>query len=313
MTQMRTLVVCLSLTLFAVNASAEPSKKYLKCQRLIQGVANGHLKGARKVEARHRAKVRNMLAPFDTQGTEDGDIASSIQEAVGRIVARYDTDSYRHYYGQGTVDEMMGELGPDGPDFRCSRQSTYRYTSRTRLQAYGNRLEQIREEIGSRLAVESLSKNEGLAVIAFQAVGNAERIHINRLGTIGGNIEFGPVKDSEYFRIYKVPAGRYRWDRVTRSSIFGKYRYDWGSNNLDFEVVAGKLNITGYFVFDDNIHYATGRLQHRPGLVTWMLEQRYPDLLERFEIANGLVPDEKFVEYYLQQKNALNEVAPNVE
>ena len=72
---------------------------------------------------------------------------------------------------------------------------------------------------------------------------------------------------------------------------------------MTFEVEAGKLNYAGVFIYEmSGFNWASGTLNDRLTVVLTVMEQRFPELLEQYEVANGLFPDDRFVQFYLQEK-----------
>ena len=282
------------------------SRPYEKCLRMVTRMAESHLEKIDRIESRHQEKLRRMLRDFSDPSDPTG-----VRRASVAVAEQFGQDGLRVRHGEGTKQRMIDDIGSDGDGFRCGVQSRYVGMSRRSVSEYEQALENIREEIQARIDIESLKPNEGLVAVAFYANGYAENVRIDRLGSIGGNISFGPIANEEFFRIYTVPAGRYRWDRVLNSFTFSKYRYDYSDVNWDFEVQPGKLNIAGYFVFTNRLFYHSGFLQHRPGLVLRLIESRYPELVERFEIADSIAPNDQFIDYYLREKRSRAEADSN--
>jgi len=301
------LIVFLVFCVATPDAIAEPTKEFLKCQRYLSGIADKHLKKANKLQQKHESALNKDIRKFFKRFDGDDGTAAIIRTTIDRISGEHDVAAVQTTYVDEVVETLRNHGDPNDPDYECPGWWTVESRAANWINNYEFRLENLRVEINDRLAIENLGDNEGLAIIAFYAFGLAENVRINRRGSLVGNIEFGPVSDGEYFRIVKVKAGTYNWDRISRETLLGKYYHDYGDRDFTFTVTAGKLNYTGVFVYDTEGNMARGSLNDRTSIVITMLEQRYPDLVDRFEIANGLVPKDKFINYYLAQRQRFAE------
>ena len=171
------------------------------------------------------------------------------------------------------------------------------------LRRYENRLEEIEDAVEDRIDIENIAPDEGLVVILFYARGWAQNVSINTLGGIGGRIRFGPVTNGEYFRVVKVKAGTYIWHSIWNKTWGGRMTAHLKRSEFDFEVEAGRLNFTGAFVYksDYSMGYSIDVID-RTSVLLSLLENRYKDLLGRVEINNGIHSDNRFIEYYLREK-----------
>jgi hypothetical protein len=173
------------------------------------------------------------------------------------------------------------------------------------LSGYEKSLQEVEDAIKERLDIERLGPNEGLVVILFYASGYAENVLINRLGAIGGSIGFGPVNDGMYFRVVKANAGNYRWRSIWNHTWLGRVTAHLKHSNYDFRVEAGKLNYTGAFTYKSELYsrFSTNVID-RTSVVLSLLESRYPELLDRLEINNGINSDSRFIKFYMSEKAA---------
>lgn len=282
-------------------AGGAAADDFADCQRLLQKTADKHLDEANDIRRKHEKSLKKQ---FDKFLDRYGDIVDreSLDASIQAIHERHEIDKVRQEYVDGVVATLRTFEKPEDEAFNCPSKGTLRYRSENWNKNYEYQLELLRQAISDRLEMETMEEDEGLAIIAFYAIGLAQEIRINRRGSILGNVQFGPVTDGEYFRIMKLKAGTYFWDRISRDTIIGTFYHDYSKRGFEFHVEPGKLNYTGVFVYDSDGQRARGSHNDRTAIVITMLEQRYPELLDRFELVNGLVPDDPFIDYYLEEK-----------
>ena len=294
---------CLCLSILWASASAADDNGYAECLADARQIADRILEDAARVEERHRNELDDILNRFHRRNGDE-----TARDAIDAIVQRLTDRSSIELARQQLIDDWVASVldvgDPDDENFRC-RESRYLGAGSGSVERYRTELEALRAEISDRLDLEKLADDEGLVIIAFYSFGTASSISINRLGAMTGGIDFGPVNNEEYFRVLRVKAGEYRWERIRQELWTGDYFYDLGRRNLTFTVEAGKLNYTGVFIFRPSGNFARSSLNDRTSIVLLILKQRFPDLLERFELANGLIPDDRFMDFYLAEERRL--------
>lgn len=270
---------------------------------MIDKYSAKHIRRADKAAESYRRSVHDLIED-QIEGAADPDSARvRLTGIIAKLVKRFQPDEYRRVYVEEAVDKAKDLK--DGDDFRCPPTSQFNMNFKWDLQRYENRLNEIEDAVRDRLDIETLAPDEGLVVISFYAYGTAQNITINRLGAIGGNIKFGPITDNEYFRVLKVKAGEYQWSQIWNLVLWWRTSLYLKRGNFNFTVKAGKLNYTGLFIYRSSAY--TGQyanIHDRLSVVLTLLEQRYPELLDTYELTNGLYPDDRFIEFYMQEKEA---------
>ncbi len=289
-------------------AHADPSGAYVKCQRSRAPIADKHEQAANKILAKHTAKLAELFTVVLSDVPGDALSRAALRQGAENVLAQHPIAEAR----EQLVDHLLNRLrnpgnaeDPEDPDFKCPRKSDTKRWSKNSLKTYQQVLDDARADVKNRFSFETMADDEGLAIIAFYAFGYAEKVRINRLGAATGTIEFGPVSNGEYFKVLKVKAGDYRWEKITQKFWNMRFYFTLKHRDLSFSVAPGKLNYTGALVFDASGRYARISLNDRTAIVLTMLEQRYPDLLDRFEITNSLVPEDRFIDFYLNEKSGM--------
>ena len=139
--------------------------------------------------------------------------------------------------------------------------------------------------------------------IAFNSTEATNFVRINRLNALGGTIVFGPNRRGEQFRVIRAKAGTYEWEEIEQKFYNSRRTYNLRKFDMQFDVVAGTLNYAGVFLLDvESNGYYRASLNDRLIITLTALEQRYPELIDQYEIANGLHPDDRFTDFYLSEK-----------
>ncbi len=294
-------VVAVWVSLAWPTIGAADDSDYDQCLADARAVADRILQDAADVEDRHQNELDGIVRRFQRRESDGESGRDVIDAIIQHQTERSSIDRARQELIDDWVARVLDVGDPEDKDFQC-RESRYLGSRSGSVARYRMELESLREDIAGRLDLELLDDDEGLVVIAFYSFGPASSISINRLGALTGGIEFGPVNNDEYFQVLRVKAGEYRWERIRQEFGISRYFYDLGHRDLTFTVEPGKLNYTGVFTFRPRGTTARSSLNDRTSIVLLILEQRYPNLLERFEIANGLVPDDRFIDYYLAEE-----------
>lgn len=299
------LVITVS-SLFTHIAFAESDKEFAKCQKMLRNNASWLVEKADKASLAYDRKVADLILRQVADHPEHEQEKARLTLIIDKLVARYEPQEYRRVLIDEAAEEALNV--ENSAEFTCYQQAAVRRSFKSNLERYKNNLDAIEDAIVERLDIESLGPDEGLVVILFYARGYAQNININRLGAIGGSIHFGPVSKGDYFRVLKVKAGSYRWHSIWNKTWLGRYTAYLKHGKYDFEVEAGKLNLTGAFVYtaDFSRRYSINVLD-RTSVVLSLLEDRYAELLTEIEIADGLHSDTRFVEFYLREKQAVQD------
>jgi hypothetical protein len=188
----------------------------------------------------------------------------------------------------------------------CDDQSALTNLIESRVDNLERMLEMLLEGVEQRIELEELDKDEGLAIIAAYSYGYAEKINLKSDEWGGDNISIGPLDNSQSYKVVKLKQGRYYWGKVTEKVGYGSYQYyDFSDKNLSFDVVPGKLNLTGVLIFERIGERASADIPDRSAIVMKMLEVSYPLLVDKYELHNALAPADPFPGFYKQQKTKL--------
>lgn len=294
---------CTAFLTLMPAANAEPSAAYTACRELVEKQAALHLKKADKVQHKYDARLQKIVRGALKDSANFASSDHQLLESIERIKRWHRITQARDAYVERAIERHLQLEKNDGSDLRCQNRSPTLYTFDNYLYHYERTLKLVEGDIEARIELEYIQPDEGLVIIAYNASTLTHEVKINRQGAIGGNIQFEPYWRGEYFRVMRAKAGTYNWHQINRKS--GGYRslYKLEKLDLKFEVVAGKLNYAGVFMFDvKSGGYYSASLKDRLVITLAALDQRYPDLLDQYEIANGLNPDDRFTEYYLSEK-----------
>ena len=290
----------------------EPSKAYLKCQRMLDGVASSHRQDADRLASKFNIRLSSLAAKHATQRSVTGTSPEKMATVVRRILERGHLDEAREENVEGVISSSSTVVAPDDEHFKCRDLDILRFTYEVKLETYEEYLETLMEEVADRYSIEQLEPGDGLVAIAFNSNVEADIVRINRRGSLLGWHTFGPVRPGEYFRVVKMRAGTYNWDEITKRFEWSKRIFVFSKRDSSFTVEAGKLNYAGVFLFEVAAGgYFTSSLNDRQTIVITILDQRYPELLEQYEIVNAIHPDDRFIQYYLQQKSIVNSGTSN--
>ena len=295
--------VVLLLSPFA--ASAEPSSAYLKCQNMLAEREKVYLEGLDKLKLKYDTRLEKLVKSTVARGSGKGS-SDDLHASIGRIKNWHNGhQAHENFVANGT-EFVKRALGDDVPNFYCPSRSSVKNNFKGFLNTFDDLLETIEGEVEKRMDLEGLRDDEGLVIIAYNSEQWATEVRINRRSAIGGNIIFDPIGTGEHFRVYRAKAGTYNWDEITQKFYSMKMLYDLSKLDLGFEVKAGKLNYAGVFMFNVRAgNYYKATLEDRLTITLLVLEQRYPELMKQHEIVNGLVPDDRFTQFYLSEKGLI--------
>ena len=285
------------------DAAALSENDFAKCQKMFAKNATWLEKRAAKSKRGFDKSVRDMISKAAADRPDPYLEAVRLSSIVDQVLVRSGQEEHQQALVDGPIDDVR-KL-ENSPTLVCWSSSEVKRLFQNNLDRYRQNLKQTREEIQDRLDIENIGENEGLVAILFYAEGAAQQVDIDRLGGIGGGIQFGPVSNRDYFRILKVKAGRYRWHSV-------RNQYGWLTSTAhmrgfkhDFTVEAGKLNYVGVLTYTGNLYdsFRTD-LVDRTSVILSLIDNHYPGLLQTIELNNGLDGDNRFIEFYKRERDA---------
>lgn len=147
----------------------------------------------------------------------------------------------------------------------------------------------------------ALKPGEGLLLVSIDTDYEIASVRFRREGaTFGGGV-FRSLEKGRSTRLYAVPAGRYRWTRLT---LFDTWSYTSGADVSDdadfgFEVRAGQVNYPGDLVYRGGAFgWSDLRVANRALAVLDWLHTSHPAIPAAYEFAySGRFPD-PFPAYY---------------
>jgi len=306
------LALALVLLCASVAAQAEPSRAYLKCQEKLENSASVHLERSNKIRDKHERRIAELLEQAGKR-IDSGD-AETLRAAVERIRQWRDVQQARATYVETIVSEVAKLVSPDGPEFKCLDHGRVLKVYMGNQQAYEKVLEHVEMDVVDRIDLENLATDEGLVIISYNATEPMTNVRINRLNSIGDSIEFKPLRAGQYYRVAKAKAGSYVWENASEDFGDGYYQFRLDQFDLEFVVTPGTINYVGTFLLETSASRRfSASLNDRLVIALYMLEDRYPELMGRYEITNGLYPDDRFTEFYLREKASYQEAAHAVD
>ncbi len=287
----------------AVHAGAV----YAECVEARKAIADTHRSRSDEILLEHDRELNSIVGKFVAKSSPDAKTLAYIDRSKQSILKYHQVEVAKEQLVDDVIDQLLSPKGADDEDFRCPDENATSDWARRSSGRLERVLEDARADFEERIDFESLEEDEGLAIIAFYAHGDVSSARINRLGSLTGSIELELPGRGEHVRLLKLPAGDYEWQRVRQEAWFNKYFFELGHRDQRFSVLPGKLNITGVFIYESTGRYASTSLNDRPAIVLRLIEQRFPELLDRFDLANGMVPEDRFIDVYLAEKRAIAE------
>ena len=288
------------------SANAEPSRAYLKCQQTLERYAERHVERADRL----RNKYANRFATRIAEARDSGHDSEFVEQAIEQVEKWLIVDEVRAIHVETLIEEIWDLVKPDNPNFECLDRNRTLKVYENNLDAYKRLLEQVYKDVIQRVGLETLKRDEGLVIISYFANVKTDRVLINRRDAVTNNIAFSPFIKGQYFRILKAKAGTYVWDTAWDDTVLGRTRYPLKRSDFTFTVKPGVINYSGTLTIDvSRAGYYSAFFNDRLTIALMMLEQRYPELVGRYDIANGLNPDDRFTDFYLQEKASFLEVA----
>ena len=300
------LTLVLVLLCAGVVAHAEPSRAYLKCQEKLENSASVHRERTDKIRDKHERRIAELLG--EASSRLDPRETEILRAAVDRIREWRDVEQARATYVETIVRDVANLVSPDVPGFKCLDHGRVLKVYMGNQLAYENVLKHVERDVIERIDLENLAADEGLVIISYNATEPMTNVRINRLNSIGDSIEFKPLRAGQYYRVARAKAGSYTWENASLDVGDGYYGFPLEHLDLKFVVRPGTINYVGTFLLETNASKRySAWLNDRLVIALYMLEERYPELMGRYEIDNGLYPDDRFTEFYLREKTSHQE------
>jgi len=296
----------LSAAILLINmTTAHADSRAEECHAALSKIADEHHQESTDLQRRFAGRLAELTRGHLKDLSGDAGAAARFGSLVDRIVDRGDLDKIRSANFEHVLSYLaeVGDPGSYHPD--CAHVETIDAWAKEARVKYERAFDGVIADVEERIEIDKLGDGEGLVVVAAYAFGYAETIKVNRLGSLFGGFTIGPLFNAQHFRVHRLQAGTYSWDEVTRSVPRGRVFHDFSDDELVFTVEAGRLNYAGVFVYDVRGEFAQAEIEDRAAIVLTILERRYPELLENYEIANGLVPEDDFIDFYLTEKRRL--------
>lgn len=141
----------------------------------------------------------------------------------------------------------------------------------------------------------SLAPDEGLLVVSVDSDSELARLRFDRIGTNRDSGTFRSLKKGVTTRLFAVPAGRYRWTKVTQvdSWSFTAAIDMTRSREFEFEVKPGRINYAGDLVYRNTGFFSAHvRLANRTLPVLDWIGGQHPALADAWPFEyTGHYPD----------------------
>ena len=239
-----------------------------------------------------------------------------LSREFAQLEAEYDFNAFLAQSRQ-LKSEMRAATAPDaqGPCKIDRRTDTFFDNT---LDGLDELEEAALEALDDRIAIQSVGPKEGLVVLAMYIDGPMMRLTLDKRGSMTGARAFNNLPQGQFFRVIKLPAGEYQWTtmrfrrELTRNywADSTTYYFDFRDAELAFRVEPGKLNFTGVLMYSARGNYAEADIKDRSSIVMRLMENRHPDLLAKYPSFNGAVPDDSYLQFFLDERRALQEAAP---
>lgn len=292
-------------------AHAEPSAEFLECQRMLADKAETHRAKADKLKRKFDASIDKLIQKAVKNSAEPRSSEEVLRESVERIKEWHEFPAKQLAYVDKTIERYLTLPEDRGAATSCPDSYLTSRNYKVYLDGYDEVLDLVEDDVKARTLLEEIRDDEGLLVIAFNSTELDLRVLLNRKDATGGNIEFRPLRRGQYFRVVRAKAGTYYWDRINQSDYQYKRWFELNRFDLEFEVEAGKLNYAGVFMFEASGGRFHAILEDRLVITLAILEHRYPELIAQYEIANGLHPDDRFMDFYLAEKRIVDQGSAN--
>jgi hypothetical protein len=77
--------------------------------------------------------------------------------------------------------------------------------------------------------------------------------------------------------------------------------------NLSFDIEAGKLNYTGLLMYESDNNRYSAKILNRTSIILAITKQDFPQYLKQFEVVNGIYPNDKYIEFFLNKSKPVAE------
>lgn len=143
-----------------------------------------------------------------------------------------------------------------------------------------------------------LDDDEGYLVMALYIDGRVPNsIKLRSQALFGRSDEMSSLKQGQNFKLVKLAAGKYSWDRINVNNV--NY-FDLRDQSFDITVHARKINYGGHFMVDinDRFNTATFNYVNRSSEVIDYLKNCCEALNQRYPLVFSVDSVDPFIEFY---------------
>ena len=286
--------------LFAVIAATPLHAKTNACLPMIIAEGKRLSDLADEVEREHKSSLTKlyMRHKVPTKALSD---PSSVP-AVGNIMTYYRVGEARADLIERVIASLNATDFSEGSGNRCPTESRVRSAYDSNLATYENLLEEVRNVAENRLDANAMRSGEGLWLAVIKSDSFIQSAKITRRGSLVGSQTLWNIEPGSYVRLVSLKEGVYGWKDLQWGSGPFKRWIDLTGDDKLFEIKRGKLNYAGVLDVRSGGQGYYIELRDRLTVVVSLLEERMPDLLEDFEVANGLNPNDQFIDFYIEQR-----------
>ncbi len=164
--------------------------------------------------------------------------------------------------------------------------------------SFDNTLLSPEYEIERRLAAEKVAPGEGLVIVSFVSNFPFADLIAKRIDG-PGEIRVRPKRSGEHHIVVAARPGEYRWKEIRQNFS----TLDLEDQDFTFSVAAGQINYIGMLRVRKSVlsRFFTHNLDRQAYVLT-RIEDRMPELLDRFTVFNGLNPDDFYTEFYSAER-----------
>lgn len=283
---------------FILSSSAAHADK---CERLSNKLADDLIERLDEVTADLEADLNKVKATYMKKSPQAKEAHFDVFLAKQKEFIEYDSLYEKMYTAFPKVLRNISKNEKDR--VHCDDPDKVEEFVDTRFEYFEQMTEKLLQGVEDRTELEWLDEDEGLVVIAAYSYGYAEKIQLKSKGWGGDSFDLGPLNNSQWFEVIKLSAGEYYWHRVIEKIYNGRQYFDLSDSDMSFNVEAGKINLSGAFIFERSNDHATWDISDRTAIILKILAENYPLLIDRFEWVNGLSPNDPFPSFFKAKRN----------
>ena len=129
----------------------------------------------------------------------------------------------------------------------CDQRNQFERQVAEKLRLIEALFEKVVSNVEESSKLYDLEDDEGLVLITAYASGYARAITIVGESTFGEKKEIGPLNNSQYVQLIKLPKDSYRFERIK----VGDGYYNFEDNDFIFTVEPGVINLSGVFLYEN--------------------------------------------------------------